>query len=112
MQCAVEDPTRMDVKRANNGEACLMNTLFSLLAQYETAQIPLDQCCHLFGLKPEEAAKRAGRHALPVPAFRIGTQKSPWLVDARTLAEHLDILRTNAAREWDKIKNAGSSKSF
>jgi len=84
-----------------------MNTLFSLLAQYETAQIPLDRCCHLFGLKPGEAAKRAGHHALPVPAFRVGTQKSPWLVDARTLATHLDKLRDTAEREWDKIKGAG-----
>ncbi|WP_423385094.1 pyocin activator PrtN family protein [Dyella marensis] len=84
-----------------------MNTLFSLLAQYETAQIPLDRCCHLFGLKPDEAAKRAGRHALPIPAFRIGTQKSPWLVDAKTLADHLDRFRDEARVEWSKIKGHG-----
>ncbi|NII74845.1 hypothetical protein FHW84_003441 [Dyella sp. SG562] len=86
-----------------------MNTLFSLLAQYETAQIPLNKCCHLFGLKPEEAAKRAGRHALPVPAFRIGTQKAPWLIDAKTLADHLDRLRENAMRDWEKLKGAGGT---
>lgn len=85
-----------------------MNTLFSLLAQYETAQIPLDRCCHLFGLKPEEAAKRAGRHALPIPTFRIGTQKSPWLVDAKTLADHLDRLRNYAEREWAKMRASNS----
>lgn len=87
-----------------------MNTFFSLMAQYETAQIPLDKCCHLFGLKPDEAAKRAGRHALPVPAFRVGTQKSPWLIDARTLADHLDKLRDNAGREWDKIRSTGGDR--
>jgi len=87
-----------------------MNTLFSLLAQYETAQIPLNKCCHLFGLKPEEAAKRAGRHALPVPAFRIGTQKAPWLIDAKTLADHLDGLREIAMRDWLKLKGASGTK--
>jgi hypothetical protein len=83
-----------------------MNTFFALLAEYETAHIPLVRCCHLFGLRPEEAAKRAARHALPVPAFRVGTQKSPWLVDARTLATHLDELRDSARREWEKIKKS------
>jgi len=83
-----------------------MNTLFLLLAQYETAQIPLERCCHLFGLKPEEAAKRASRHALPVPAFRIGTQKSPWLVDAKTLANHIDKLRENAKQEWARVRGS------
>lgn len=81
-----------------------MNTLFSLMAQYETTQIPLDRCCHLFGLRPEEAAKRAGRHALPVPAFRVGTQKSPWLIDASLLARHLDKLRDRAQDEWSKMQ--------
>lgn len=86
-----------------------MNTLFSLMAQYETTQIPLDRCCHLFGLKPEEAAKRAGRHALPVPAFRVGTQKSPWLIDARTLADHLDAVRDHAMSEWGRMRNIATS---
>ena len=81
-----------------------MNTLFSLMAQYETAQIPLERCCHLFGLRPEEAAKRAGRHALPVPAFRVGTQKSPWLIDASVLANHLDRLHDMARNEWSRMQ--------
>ena len=84
------------------------NTLFLLLAEYGTGQIPLDQCAKVFGLAPEEAAKRAGRQALPVPCYRAGTQKSPWLVDAQALAEYLDRQRERAAEEWRKVHGSAA----
>jgi hypothetical protein len=80
-----------------------MNTLFALMAEYETAQIPLSKCAHLFGLTAEEANKRANRHALPLPAYRAGTQKSPYIVDARSLAEYLDDRKNAAKAEWAKL---------
>ncbi len=81
--------------------------VFYLLAQFETAQIPLDRCANVFGLTPDEAAKRAARAALPVPAYRAGSQKSPWLVDIEDLAEYLGKQRDKATREWRKV-NANS----
>ncbi|HEV2538364.1 MAG TPA: pyocin activator PrtN family protein [Frateuria sp.] len=84
-----------------------MNTLFLLMAEYGTAQIPLGRCAQLFGMTPEEAAKRAGRAALPVPAFRVGSQKSPWLVDATRLAAYLDERKAQAATDWHRINAAG-----
>jgi hypothetical protein len=87
-----------------------MNTFFALMAEYGTGQIPLDKCAHLFGLSSEEAAKRANRQTLPVPAFRVGSQKSPWLIDAAKLASHLDGLKVQAARDWHRINgNATTS---
>lgn len=80
-----------------------MKTLFALMAEYETANIPLERVCHIFGLGPDEAAKRANRHKLPVPAFRAGTQKAPWIVDARQLAEYLDGLKAKAADDWRRV---------
>lgn len=80
-----------------------MNTFFSLLAEFGTGHIPLDKCAHIFGLGPDEAAKRANRQSLPVPAFRAGSQKSPWLVDATALASYLDKLKTDAIRDWHRI---------
>jgi hypothetical protein len=80
-----------------------MNTFFSLLAEFGTGHIPLDKCAHIFGLGPDEAAKRANRQSLPVPAFRAGSQKSPWLVDATALASYLDQLKLEAARDWRRI---------
>lgn len=82
-----------------------MNTFFALMAEYGTCYIPLSRCAHLFGLTPEEAAKRANRLRLPVPAFRAGSQKSPWLVDASQLAAYLDDLRLKATDEWQRIRN-------
>ncbi|WP_158755114.1 pyocin activator PrtN family protein [Dyella sp. S184] len=81
-----------------------MNTLFALMAEYETSQIPLSKCAHLFGLTAEEANKRANRHALPLPAYRAGTQKSPYIVDARSLAEYLDDRKNAAKAEWAKLQ--------
>lgn len=86
-----------------------MNTLFLLMAEYGTAQIPLGRCAQLFGMTPEEAAKRAGRAALPVPAFRVGSQKSPWLVDATRLAAYLDECKAQAAADWRRINAAAGS---
>lgn len=81
-----------------------MNTFFALMAEYGTAQIPVDRCAHLFGLEPKEACRRASLQRLPVPAFRAGTQKSPWLVDAGKLSQHLDDAKDRAQNEWVKMR--------
>lgn len=86
-----------------------MNTFFALMAEYGTGHIPLERCAHLFGLAPEEAAKRAGKQSLPVPTFRAGSQKSPWLVDAGKLATYLDELKTQAARDWHRLNKPGAT---
>lgn len=80
-----------------------MNTLFLLMAEYGTGEIPLEKCAHLFGLEPKEAIRRAPRQDLPVPVYRAGTQKSPWLVDATELSKYLDRKKAEAAAEWAKI---------
>jgi hypothetical protein len=80
-----------------------MNTFFSLLAEFGTGHIPLDRCAHIFGLGADEAAKRANRQNLPVPAFRAGSQKSPWLIDAAILATYLDQLKVEAKLDWSRI---------
>lgn len=82
-----------------------MNTFFALMAEYGTAHIPVEKCADLFGMSPRKACEAAGRQRLPIPAFRIGSQKSPWLVDAQKLAEHLDIVKKQASDEWDRLQN-------
>ena len=81
-----------------------MNTLLMLMAEYGTGHIPLARCAHLFGLGSDEAAKRAGRQSLPIPAFRVGTQKSPWMIDAALLATYLDKQKSRAESDWRKIR--------
>jgi hypothetical protein len=83
-----------------------MRTILLLMAEYGTAQIPLEKCASLFGLTSGEAAKRAARAALPVPAFRLASQKSPWLVDAGSLADYLDQQKAAAEKEWTRVRSA------
>ena len=84
----------------------LTRTLFLLLAEFGTGQIPLERCCHHFGMKFEEAKRAAIRQALPVPVFRLGSQKSPWTVSAEKLAAYIDAKTAEAEREWKRINAA------
>lgn len=81
-------------------------TLFLLLAEFGTGQIPLERCCYHFGMKFDEAKRAAARQALPVPAFRLGSQKSPWLVAADKLAAYIDERSKAAEADWRKINAA------
>lgn len=81
-------------------------TVFLLLAEFGTGHIPLEKCCQHFGMKPEEANKRAARQSLPVPVFRLGSQKSPWLVAADVLAAYIDGQRDQATKQWQKLQRA------
>lgn len=85
-----------------------MKTFFALMAEFGTAQIPVERCAALFGLSPKKAEEYASRQKLPVPAFRIGSQKSPWLVDAHQLAEHLDAAKEQARKDWERIQQAAT----
>lgn len=83
-----------------------MNTIFLLLAQYETAEIPLERCCEdFFGVSKERAVSLALRQALPVPAYKAGGAKSQagWFVDVRDLAALIDEQRAKAQEEWRKV---------
>jgi hypothetical protein len=81
-------------------------TLFMILAEYGTAQIPVERCAAAFGMTADEAKRAAKRQALPVPSYRLGSQKSPWLVDARALAEHVRSKSAAAHAEWKRIHAA------
>ena len=81
-------------------------TLFLVLAEYGSAQIPIERCAHQFGLTPAQAKDAAKRQALPVPAYRLGSQKSPWMVDADALARHIRSKREAAIAEWNRIHAA------
>ncbi|MGE8452627.1 MAG: pyocin activator PrtN family protein [Pseudomonadales bacterium] len=81
-----------------------MNTFFALMAEYGTAHIPVEKCADLFGMSPRKACEAAGRQRLPLPAFRLGSQKSPWLVDAHALATYLDSLKEKATQDWERLR--------
>lgn len=110
-------PTRTRLKRADgskNGRSAqphgidptTVRTLALLLIEFGSAQILLENCRHYFGMKPQEAKRAATRQALPVPAFRLGSQKSPWLISAVRLAEYIDAKNLEAQATWKRIHSA------
>lgn len=73
------------------------STYFGLLAEFGEANIPLERVApKYFGLSCAEARRRAPAKMLPCRAFRLGGQKSPWLVSATDLAEPIDVRRQKA----------------
>lgn len=73
------------------------STYFGLLAEFGEANIPLERVApRYFGLSFEEARRRTPSKVLPCRAFRLGGQKSPWLVSAADLAELIDQRRERA----------------
>jgi hypothetical protein len=73
------------------------STYFGLLAEFGEANIPLARVApKYFGLSFPEARRRAPSKLLPCRAFRLGGQKSPWLVSATDLAELIDVRRAKA----------------
>ncbi|WP_036566423.1 pyocin activator PrtN family protein [Oceanospirillum beijerinckii] len=82
----------------------MASTYFGLLAEYETAEIPLESICtKYFSISFSVAKNRANNQQLPVPAYKAGTNKSPWLVSAADLAKYLDERKEQARREWEQM---------
>lgn len=88
------------------------HTYFSLLSEYGTSEIPLeDVCVKYFNLELQQARAKAARQELPVPSYKgRRTKKGIWLINAEDLALHLDSERAAARREWEQ-KNATSHPS-
>ena len=81
-------------------------TYFGLLAEFGESEIPLDRVCEkYFGLSIPKAKRRACLQQLPVPVYRTGSQKSPWLVSAIDLANHIDKQRSQAAKTWSSMND-------
>jgi hypothetical protein len=83
---------------AGTSQVIVVNsTYFGLLAEFGEANIPLERVApKYFGLSCAEARRRAPAKQLPCRAFRLGGQKSPWLVSATDLAELIDVRRQKA----------------
>ena len=82
------------------------STYFGLLAEFGATEIPLELIAEkYFGLSPAKAKSRAAMAQLPVPAYRMGTQKSGWLVSASDLADAIDRQRNQAAQLWEKVNH-------
>lgn len=83
-----------------------VSTLFLLLAEFGQADIPVEAAAARYlGLEPRAAKARATRGELPFPAYRCGSQKSPWLVRLTDLADWIDRERAQGLTDW-RARNA------
>jgi len=69
--------------------------MFLLMAEYETATVPLSQVCEkFFGMKATTAERKASENKLPIPTFRTAeSQKAPRMVHIADLADFIDRQR-------------------
>lgn len=82
----------------------MSNTHFALLAKYGDTNIPLEKCCeYYFGIALKKALDYARSNELPVPVYRLGSQKSKWFVDAKVLADHIDKKKQDAMNDWKRV---------
>ena len=83
-----------------------MKTSFILLAQYETAVVPLDLVCRDYfqHLTPANFARKSLAGEIPIPVLQIeSSQKASRGVHITDLAEYIDRRREVAATELEKI---------
>ena len=82
-------------------------TIFLLAARFDSRPaVELDEVSDMFGLGKDEAARRASRHMLPVPCFRLtDSQKAPWMVRLDDLARHIDMQRDAANDEAARVRS-------
>lgn len=79
-----------------------MNTYFGLLAEFGTAHVPLVTIAkNYFGMDATKAKRLAATRQFPIPTFRLGGQKSPWLIAIDDLAMHLDEKKLQARSEFN-----------
>ena len=83
-----------------------MLTSLALMSLYKAPHIPLrDISQQYFGLSPDEAAKRAARHALPVPTFRLtDSQKAPLMVSCEELGNWIDRRAAEGRSAWERCQ--------
>lgn len=84
-----------------------MNTIFLLMAEFETASIPLSDVCEkYFGMKPATADKKAVLGQLPIPTFRAGeSQKAPRMIHIQDLADYIEKQRAAGIEVFRQMNN-------
>ncbi|MBV8042522.1 pyocin activator PrtN family protein [Pluralibacter sp.] len=83
-----------------------MNTMFLLMAEFETSNIELSAVCQkYFGMSPATAEAKANACQLPIPTYRVGTsQKAKRCIHISVLAEYIDSRVAEGRAEWERVR--------
>ena len=80
------------------------DTYTTLLMVYEATMVPLSTIAEPYlGLNEERARYLAKRDMLPLPVFRLGGNRAPWMLHLADLSELIDAQRA-AANEAMKAR--------
>lgn len=81
-----------------------MKTEDALIQEFGTKIIPLESVIHYAGISAAKWARdKAAIGRLPFPAFKVGSAKGKWYVNAEHLAAYLDNLSKEATNLHAKI---------
>ena len=88
------------------------STFFSLMAEFGSAQIPLDDMCEkYFNLSSAVAKREAAKQSLPVPVLKLRSgQKSQYFIKAELLADYIDKQSEIAKSEWLSVNSPSKIK--
>lgn len=81
------------------------STYFALMAEFGTGHIPITEIGKkYFGYDEAKAKKEAAAGSYPFPVFRVGSNKSVWMVDIAEMATFLDKAKEKAKAEYKLAK--------
>lgn len=80
-------------------------TLFLLMYQFESTEIPLEKICGEFGLDIQQAKRKASHQTLPVPFYKK-SRNSGYFCSTEAYAKYLEKLAATAHLEHQKMNNA------
>lgn len=84
----------------------MSTTIFLVMHQFGSAEIPLEKICEQhFGMKVDQAKRKAATHDLPVPFYKK-TGKSGYFCSAADWAQYIDDNSAKARTEWLKMNGA------
>ena len=97
MDQSLEDNADGQISAARLAALLRGSTYATLLVEHRTTVVPLrDIAKPYLGTSVERAQVMANRGELELPVFRLGNQRSPWLVHLYDLAQHIDTHRAGA----------------
>jgi hypothetical protein len=81
------------------------STYFSLMAEFGTGHIPATEIgAKYFGYDEVTAKRKAAKNDFPFPVFRVGSNKTTWMVDIADFAAYLDSVKEKAKKEYALAK--------
>jgi hypothetical protein len=81
------------------------STYFGLMAEFQKAHIPITELGpKYFGYDEEKSKREAAKGAYPFPVFRLGSNKTTWMVAIEDFAAYLDQVKEKAKKEYRAAK--------